>query len=165
MVLISMAIGFVATRFFGKDRDDADQDVQGDLPFVRAAFAAMNEGEFDALRELIDDGCRVYANGHRLQRGSFDLGPEVIVGTIQAFRDELPDLRWELYDELAGKDDGVAKVAFRFVSSATVDGKVHQVEVAMFIILEDGKAIEWREVLDMTLANERRTAAGLPVIE
>jgi hypothetical protein len=39
------------------------------------------------------------------------------------------------------------------------------VEVAVFALVEDGKLTEWREVLDMTLANERRAASGLPLIE
>ena len=53
----------------------------------------------------------------------------------------------------------------RMVSSATIDGDHHEVEVAVFAKIEHKKLAEWREVLDMTLANERRIASGLPPIE
>ena len=165
MVLISIGVGAIAKRFFGKNRNDKDEDVQGDHPIARALFRAMNSDEFDDLEAVIDDDCEVYANGFRLSRGSVDHGPELITGSMRAFREELPDVRWKLYDELAGKDNKTDKLALRFVSRATIDGDDHQVEVAAFAILEDDKVTEWREVLDMTLSNERRAASGLPLIE
>jgi hypothetical protein len=83
---------------------------------------------------------------------------------MKVFRQQFPGIRWELYDELDGEDEGIDKLAFRFVLRATIDGEEHDVEVAVFANLEDDKVTVWREVLDMTLANERRAAAGLPPI-
>ena len=51
MVLISMAVGLVAKKFFGSRHRDADEDVQGDHPVVRAIFGAMNTGDFDGVSE------------------------------------------------------------------------------------------------------------------
>jgi ketosteroid isomerase-like protein len=164
MVLISMAVGFVATRFFGRDRPDADQDVQGDEPFVQAVFRAINGGEFDRLRDMLDDECEVYANGYRLVTQEKDRGPDVIVDTLRRYRQKLAKIRWELYDEVTGKDDGVKKTAFRFVSYADIDGEAHETEVAVFAVQEHGKVTEWRQVLDLALANKARAAAGFPLL-
>lgn len=164
MVLISMAIGFVAARFFGKNRHDADQDVQGDDPLVQAVFAAINKGEFDRLRDVLDEECKVYANGYRLTTEATDHGPDIIIRTLQRYREELAEIRWELYDEVSGKDNKVDKTAFRFVSYAEVGGEAQETEVAVFAVKEHGRVLEWRQVLDMTIANEARAAAGLPLI-
>ena len=41
MVMISLAVGAVAAKVFGKERSDAGDDVQGDHPIVRAILLAM----------------------------------------------------------------------------------------------------------------------------
>jgi ketosteroid isomerase-like protein len=163
MVLIATAVG-AAFKFFGSDRDDADDDVQGDHPTVRALFRAVNTGDFTELEDVIHEDCEAYANGYRLKSDSADCGPELMIATLKTIREELDDYAWELYDELSGKDDGIEKLAIRFVSSATIGGEHHEVEVAGFATIDD-KLAEWREVLDMTLSNERREAAGLPTID
>jgi ketosteroid isomerase-like protein len=165
MVLISMAIGVVAKKFFGSRHRDADEDVQGDHPVVRAIFGAMNTGDFDGFEDIVDEECRVYANGHRVESETVDRGPELLVGTMRAFREAFPDIRWELYDEVTEKAHKTEKVAIRFVSHATIEGEERQIEVAVFATVEDKKLFEWREVLDMTVANLHRTAAGLAPIE
>jgi ketosteroid isomerase-like protein len=164
MVLIATAVG-AAFKFFGSGRDDQDDDAQGDHPIVRALFGAINTGDFTGVDDVISEECEVYANGYRLESASADRGPDLMIETMKAFREELDDCNWKLYDELSGKDDGIEKIAIRFVSSATIDGKHHEVEVAVFARVEDDKLTEWREVLDMTLSNQRREAAGLPAIE
>lgn len=164
MVLIATAIG-AAFKYFGDDRDDASDDAQGDHPIVRALFRAVNTGDFTGVDDLVDEDCEAYANGYRLNSDSADRGPDLMVETMKTFRDELDDYAWKLYDEVSGKDDGIEKLAIRFVSSATIDGEHHEVEVAVFARIEDDKITEWREVLDMTLSNQRRQAAGLATIE
>ncbi len=164
MVLISLAVG-VAAKYFGSRRDDADEDVQGNHPVVQAVFGAINTGDFDGLEDMVDEEFQIYANGHRAVRGTVDRGPDLLVGTIRAFREALPDIRWELYDEVGEKEHKTEKVAFRFVSLATIDGEERQIEVAVFAVVEDKKLFEWREVLDVNLYNLHRVAVGLPPID
>lgn len=164
MVITATAIG-AAIKFFGRDRKDADDDTQGDHPIVRRFFGAVNAGDYSEFADVIHEDCEAYANGYRLAVASVDHGPDLLVATFRGMAEELPDWKVQLFDEVAGKDDGVEKLAIRFVSSATIDEKYHEVEVAVFARVEDGKLTEWREVLDMTLANERRAASGLPLIE
>ncbi|MEE9177984.1 MAG: nuclear transport factor 2 family protein [Acidimicrobiia bacterium] len=164
MVLITLAVG-VAAKFFGSRHRDADDDIQGDHPVVRAIFGAMNTGDFDGLEDLVDEECQNYANGNRLTIGTVDRGPDLVVGTLRAFLEALPDMRWELYDEVSEKKHRTEKVAIRFVSHATIDGEDRDIEVAVFAIVEDKKLFEWRLVVDMTLYNLHRAAVGLPPIE
>ena len=103
MVLISIAVGAIATKFFGSRHRDADDDAQGDHPVVRALFEAMNTGEFDGLRDLVDEDFHNYANGSPLTIGTVDRGPDLVVGTLGAIRKALPDMRWELFDEVSEK--------------------------------------------------------------
>lgn len=164
MVLIGAAIG-AAFKFFGNDRNDAGDDAQGDHPIVRALFRAANSRDFSGVDDIIDADCEFFANGFSLQGESTPSGPDFAAGTLRTVQAELDDYRWQLFDELSGRDDGVEKIAIRFVATATIDGEDDSVEIAAFATIKDDKIIEWREVLDMTLANRRRKAAGLPPIE
>ena len=64
MVMISLAAGVIAKKFFGKQRSDADDDVQGDHPIVRAIFQAINTGEDADLRDRLHPELRVYLNDY-----------------------------------------------------------------------------------------------------
>jgi hypothetical protein len=88
-----------------------------------------------------------------------------VVGTLRATLESLPDMRWELYDEVSEKKHKTEKVAIRFVSHATIDGVERQIEAAVFATVEDKKLFEWRLVVDMTLYNLYRATVGLPPIE
>jgi hypothetical protein len=75
-------------------------------------------------------------------------------------RQTYPDIHWELYDELTGKDEGKQKIAVRFVSKVTAGGKVDEWEVSGFGIVEDDKLSEWHQVADLETYNRRRAAMG-----
>lgn len=161
MVMIAAAIGLVAKKF-GEKREDADDDVQGDDPIVRALFKAINLGVADDLEELVDDACTVTMNSYEVTRndGALDHGPALWKDAIDDIRRTYPDLHWELYDELGGKDEGKQKIAIRYVSSATVDGQKDEWEVSGFGIVEDGKLTEWHQVADLETYNTRRAQMG-----
>ena len=161
MVMIAAAVG-AAVKWFGSTRDDADDDVQGDDPIVRALFEAVNEGKIDDLKKLIDDGCTIWVNSEQVARndGSLDHGPDLWDDAISDLRTAHPDVRWELYDELTGKDEGEHKIAIRFVSKVTIDGTQDENEVACFGIVEDKKLTEWHQVTDMENYNQRRADTG-----
>jgi len=164
-MVIPLTIGAVA-KWFGSRRKDADDDVQGDNPIVRAMLKSVNTGDFGDITDLIDDKCRFYINAEDLARDDddggdrLDQGPDLWVDAITDTRAVYPKLHWELYDELSGKDEGKHKIAIRFVSKVTKDGKSEDFEIAGFGEVEDDKLVEWRQVADMETYNRRRTVTG-----
>jgi hypothetical protein len=159
--MIAAAIG-LATRWFGAKRSDSDGDVQGDDPIVRALFKAVNDGEIDDLLELVSDDCRVTLNSRDVSRNDavVDRGPAIFSDAIGDMRKAFPDVHWELYDELGGKDDGKEKLAVRLVSTLTIDARQEQLEVAAVGIVEDEKLVEWHQVADYESYNRRRMETG-----
>mgnify|MGYP001812101108 FL=1 len=165
MVMIAAAIGLAAKKF-GSKRDDADDDVQGDDPIVRALFKAMNLGDTDDLMDLVHDDCTITMNSYEVTRndGKLEKGPSLWADAIADARRTYPDIHWELYDELTGKDEGKQKIAIRFVSSVTVKGKADDWEVSGFGIVEEGTLSEWHQVSDLETYKRRRTATGEDVV-
>ena len=103
MVMVA-AVG-AAVKWFGNRRSDADDEVQGDDPIVRAMFKAVNEGSIDDFTKLVDDHCTIWVNSEQLARNGNTLieGPELWDDAFRDLRTAYPDVRWELYDELTGK--------------------------------------------------------------
>ena len=167
MVMIAAGVG-AAVKWFGSKRGDdddgadgSDGDAQGDDPIVRAMFKAVNEGDLDGLKEHIGDDCRIAVNSTDVAREE-DLtnGWDLWADALNDLRDAFPGAHWELYDELTGKDEGKHKIAIRFVSTITVDGQQHDMEVGGFGIVEDEKLTEWHQVADMETYNLRRQQTG-----
>ena len=160
MVMVA-AVG-AAVKWFGNRRSDADDEVQGDDPIVRAMFKAVNEGSIDDFTKLVDDHCTIWVNSEQLARNGNTLieGPELWDDAFRDLRTAYPDVRWELYDELTGKDEGKQKIAIRYVSTVTVDGDTDEYEVACVGIVENKKLIEWHQVTDLESYNRRRAETG-----
>ena len=161
MVMIAAAVG-AAVKWFGNKRNDADDNVQGDDPIVRAMFKAVNDGEIDDLKKLIDANCTIWVNSVQLARndGALTEGPDLWDDALNDIRTAHPEVHWELYDELSGKDEGKHKLAIRLVSTITVDGQQEEFEVACFGIVEDKKLIEWHQVADQETYDRRRADTG-----
>jgi ketosteroid isomerase-like protein len=162
MVMIAAAVGG-AVKWFGSRRgDDHDKQAgQGDDPIVRAMFKAVNDGDLDGFKEYVDSDCRLAINSLEVTRNTnVDRGFDLWADAINDARAAFPDIHWELYDELSGKDDDRHKLAVRFVSTVTVDGEKHEFEVAGFGRVEDGKLTEWHEVADQQTYNRRREQTG-----
>ena len=162
MALISVAVGAIAARFFGKKRDDADEDAQGDHPIVRAMFLAVNTGEDGDLRDLLHPELRLYMNDYPVPDPVRDHGPMLMLEEINDLRLNLPDIHWELYDELSGKDQGDDKIAFRFCSTCMMDGEQVEFSVAAFGVVQDDKLIELRQVGDLEMYEAHRAATVRP---
>lgn len=160
MVMIAAGIG-AAVKWFGSRRDDSDDDAQGDDPIVRAMFKAINDGDLDGFKKHVEDDCRIAVNSIDVAREeNLTNGWDLWADAIGDLRDAFPDVRWELYDELTGKDEGKDKIAIRFVSTVTVDGEAHDMEVACVGVVEDKKLTEWHQVADMETYNRRRQHTG-----
>jgi ketosteroid isomerase-like protein len=162
MVLVAAVAGLAT--WFGSKRGGNDDDAKapGDDPIVRAMFKAVNTGDLDDLKDLVDKDCRIAINSQELTRkdGSLDRGFALWADAINDTRDTFPGFSWELYDELSGKDDDKHKLAIRFVSKVTVDGKDYEFEVAAFGIVEDKKLTEWHQVADQATYDRWREQTG-----
>lgn len=122
MVMIAAGIG-AAVKWYGSRRKDGDDgaDDEGDDPIVKAMFKAVNRGDFDDFLALVDDDCQVSVNSYEVVRnGELDRGPKLWADALGDIRDASPDVHWDLYDELTGKDDGAHKIAIRYVASSTI---------------------------------------------
>lgn len=163
MVMIAAAVGGLV-KWFGSRRSEGDDDAAGpgDDPIVRAMFKAINHGDLDDLEACVDPNCRIGINSLEISRndGELDRGFDLWADAIDDTRAAFPDVHWELYDELSGKDDDKRKIAVRFVSTLTVDGEQYQLEVAGFGIVEDGKLTEWHQVADQETYDRRRQQTG-----
>ena len=161
MVMISLAVGAIATKFFGKKRHD-DEGGQGDHPVVRAMFLAVNTGEGGDLRKLLHPDLRVYLNDYPVLSPGFDHGPMLILDAIDDLRRTLPDVHWELYDELTGEDQGDEKIAIRFSSTYESSSETIAFSVAGFGLVRDDQLIEWRQVADLDTYETHRASAHRP---
>jgi limonene-1,2-epoxide hydrolase len=162
MVLIAAAIGGIA-KWFGSERRGGDDEAQapGDSPIVRAMFKAVNEGDLAGFKEHVDKNCRIAINSIEVTReGKLDHGIDLWADAINDMRATHPDLHWELYDELSGKDDGKDKIAIRLVSTVTDDGELQEFEVGGFGIVKDEKLVEWHQTADLEIYNQRRQMSG-----
>lgn len=162
MVMIATAIGGLV-KWYGSRRKSGDDGAQGpgDNPIVKALFRAVNEGDVEGLREYIHQDCRIAINSLEITRDNdLDHGFELWADGINDMHASYPDLRWELYDELSGTDDGKSKIAIRLVSRVTVDGELEEFEVGGFGIVDDGKLREWHQTADLETYNQRRRLSG-----
>ena len=160
MVMIAAVAG--AVKWFGSRRKgDEGATGQGDDPIVKALFKAVNQGDLDDFLALVDDDCRISVNSYEITRnGKLDRGPKLFADALGDMRTASPDVHWELYDELTGKDEGKHKIAIRFVSTATIDGEKDELEVACWGVVEDDKLTEWHQTADQESYDRRRERTG-----
>jgi len=122
----------------------------------------MNTGDFEGVEDITDDDFRAFADGYPLLMDEADKGPAL----LSNFREALPDVRWELYDEAAQRQPDKSELpALRFVSTQTLAGESREIEIATFARVTDKKLAEWRTVVDLTIFNELRSPAGLPILD
>jgi hypothetical protein len=158
--------GLLLCKAFGHKRDDADEDAQGEHPVTRFMFNAMNTGDFEGVEDIAADDLRAFADGYPLLMEEAEQGPALLQALFTNYREALSDVRWELYDEAFQKQpDKTELLALRVVSVQTVEDKPREIEIAAFGRIEDKKLTEWRIVVDLTIFNELRVTAGLPILD
>ena len=161
-----ISAGLLIYKAFGHKHDDADESAQGDHPVTRFMFNAVNTGDFEGVDDIVSDDFRAFADGYPLMMDEADKGPVLLKAVFSNFRDALPDVHWELYDEAVQKlHDKTELLALRFVSIQTVAGEAREIEIATFARVTDKRLEEWRMVVDLTIFNELRRAAGLPLLD
>ena len=161
-----IAAAALAMKHFGHKGDDADEDVQGTHPIARFQFKAANTGDLEDAQDLVAEDFRAYANGYAMLNSEINQGPDLFVELIDYIREAIPDLHWELYDEVAGRQEDKSElVVLRFVAAGTIAGTKRDIEIASFNRVVDKELAEIRFVTDMTVFNEYRAAIGLPILE
>jgi ketosteroid isomerase-like protein len=161
-----IATAALIMKKFGSRSDDADEDVQGSHATTRALFQAADSGGYDDLDGLASEDFRAYANGYPMFAEEHDQGPELLVGIFDYLRKAVPNVRWELYGEVAGKQpDKSESVAIRFVARGTIEDAEHDIEIAAFVRIVGRQMAELRLVTDLTAFNVYRAAIGLPILE
>lgn len=160
MVIIAAVAG--AVKWYGSRRKgDEGATEPGDDPIVKALFKAANKGELDDILDLVDDDCRISVNSYELTRnGTLDRGPKLFADALADMRSASPDVHWELYDELSGKDEGEHKIAIRLVSTSTIDGVKDELEVACWGVVKDDKLTEWHQTANQESYDQRRERTG-----
>ena len=158
--------GLLLYKAFGHRHDDADENAQGEHPVTRFVFNAMNTGDFEGVEDIVADDFKMFADGYPLLMDEADQGPALLETLFSNFREALSDVRWELYDETVQKQkDKSELLALRLVSTQTLGGESREIEIATFARITDKKLTEWRMVVDLTIFNELRSAAGLPILD
>ena len=160
--MVLVAVGAAAVKFFGKDRDDAGDDVQGDDEITRFLFGAANKADYDKASDLVSEDLVMYTNGFRLGRSGDETGPSVLIDALSYYDDHVDDSYWQFYDEVVGSGKKDRSVAIRFVASGGFNGENKEVEFAGFLDVTDGKLSKIRFVTDLTVFNDMRQAAGAP---
>ena len=165
MVLVALG-GFVASRFFGNKRTDADDDTQGDHPITRKLFAAANSGETADAASWVAGDFAAYVNGHEMARHDVEQGPQLLTEVLTYYDQNVDDSFWQLYAEVHQKIDRQHEsIALRFVASGGFDGQQREIEVAAFLGVVDEKLNEMRWVTDLTVFNQMRVAVGQPALD
>ena len=171
MVLVAIG-GVVAAKFFGKDRSDADDDIQGDNKLTRFLFDAANTGNYKDATTLVSADFSAYVNGYQMGPDDIKKGPKVLTEVLHYYDAHIGNSFWQLYDEVDQVDrHGAGMIAIRFLAKGEFSGKDKkdkedkQVEMAGFLTVADSKLEELRIVTDLSAFNDMRTAAGLPALD
>jgi ketosteroid isomerase-like protein len=169
VALIPTLVTVVASRFFGKKKDDEDGAL-GEHPAVRFMLGALTTGGFDDADDIVAEDFAVYANGYPVVSPDEADVVEQLTENIGYWRSAVPDLSIELYDEISQKEpDKTDGIAVRYVMSGTIQTddreQPFETEVAAFVKVVDHKLTEWRVVADTAFVDEVRATMGLTETE
>jgi hypothetical protein len=171
MVLVAVG-GAVAAKTFGKDRSDADDDIQGDNKITRFLFDAANTGNYKDATTLVSADFSAYANGYQMGPEGVKMGAKVFTEVLQYYAEHIGNSFWQLYDEVDQVDrHGAGMIAIRFLAKGEFSGEDKkdkedkEVEMAGFLTVADSKLSELRIVTDLAAFNSMRKAAGLPPLD
>jgi hypothetical protein len=165
VVLVALG-GVVASRFFGKSRDDANDDTQGDNKITRFLFGAANAGDYTDASTMVSEDFKAYTNGHQLGNKGVTEGPDLLTEALHYYDQNIGDSFWQLYDEVDQVDrHGSGMIAIRFLAKGKFSGDEKEIEMAGFLTVAKHKLDELRFVTDLSAFNHMRKAAGLPVLD
>lgn len=152
LALIPTLIALGTKKFFGKDKGDPDTAL-ADNPAVAFVLGALTTGDTDAADEMIAPNASAYANGYTILHSEAATSPAQFTDNVEFWRSQIPDLSIEVFDDIVKKHrHKTLDVAVRFVMSGTLPGdrpnSGFEFEGAAFVKVVDGKATEWRLIVD-----------------
>ena len=158
LALIPTLIALGTKKFFGKDKGDPDTAL-ADTPAVAFVLGALTTGDTDAADEMIAPDAAAYANGYTILRPDNGDSPAQFADNVGFWRSQIPDLSIEVFDDIVKKHrHKTLDVAVRFVMSGTLPGddtdSRFEFEGAAFVTVVDGKATEWRLIVDSRVVED-----------
>ena len=154
LALIPTLIALGAKKFFGKDEGDPNEALAGN-PAVAFVLGALTTGNAEAADDLVDSNAAVYANGYTVISPEAGNSPAQFADNVEFWHSHVPDLSIAVYDEIVEKHHHKEEdVAVRMVMSGTPHGANSAFEFvgAAFVKVVDGKAAEWRLIVDSPVA-------------
>ena len=154
LALIPTLIALGTKKFFGKDKGDPNEAL-ADNPAVAFVLGALTTGDAEAADDLVDSNAGAYANGYTVISPEAGNSPAQFAENVEFWRSQVPDLSIAVYDEIVEKHHHKERdVAVRLVMSGTPHGtdSAFEFEGAAFVKVVDGKAVEWRLVVDSQVA-------------
>lgn len=151
-------------KHHGKKQGDVEEAL-ADNPVAAFVFGALTSGDTDGAEDMIDEQAGAYVNGFVVIDPEAGDSPEQFRENIAQWRSKVPELSIEVYDEVSEKEKHKTQhVAVRFVMSGSIDedGNVtpFDFEAAGFVEVVDGKATEWRVVVDSAFLEQLLDAMG-----
>jgi len=150
LALIPTLIALGARKFFGEDKGDPSTAL-ADNPAVAFVLGALTTGDADNADEMIASNAVAYANGYEILSPETGDSPAQFVDNVGFWRLQIPDLSIDVFDEIVEKHHHKTRdIAVRFVMSGTLPGDEtgFEFEGAAFVTVVDGKAAEWRLIID-----------------
>lgn len=154
LALIPTLIALGSKKFFGKDKGDPNEAL-ADNPAVAFVLGALTTGDVETADDLVDSNAAVYANGYTVISPEPGNSPAQFAENVEFWRAQVPDLSIAVYDEIVQKRHRKEEdVAVRLVMSGTPQGaeSSFEFEGAAFVKVIDGKAVEWRLIVDSQVA-------------
>lgn len=159
-----VALGY--KKFFG-NKEENDDGTIGEHPVVRFLFDALTTGNIEATAEMVDPDFRGYANGYPVFEPGNGNGPDQFIKNIKYWREAIPELSVDLYDELTEEAKHKTEhIAIRFVLTGSMvyagNEEPFESEAAAFLTTVEGRLLEWRIVVDEAFFEDLRAGMGLP---
>lgn len=164
LALIPTLVAVGTAKFFGKKKGDAHEAL-AEHPTVAFILGALATGNTDDAEEMVAENAAAYANGSMIIDPEAGDGPAQFRANIEFWRSRVSAFTVEVYDEVADKDGhDRLRVAARFVMSGIIATEVpprpFEFEGAAFVDVVDGKATEWRVVLDPVFLGDLLAVLG-----
>lgn len=158
LALIPTLVALGAKKFFGKDKGDPDTAL-ADNPAAAFVLGALVTGDTDAADEMIAPDAVAYADGYTILRAEDGNSPAQFTENVGFWRSQIPDLSIDVFDDIVKKHHHkTLDVAVRFVISGTLPGggidSGFEFEGAAFVKVVDGKATEWRLIVDSQVVED-----------
>jgi hypothetical protein len=150
LALIPTLITLGAKKSFGSDEGDPNTALAHN-PAAAFVLVALTTGDTDSADEMVAPNAAAYTNGYEILSPDVGDSPAQFTDNVAFWRSPIPDLSINVFDDIVKKyRHKTQDVAVRFVMSGTLpdSNAGFEFEGAAFVTVVDGKATEWRHIID-----------------